>query len=201
MSLPAAENSTQQQRIQREQHEDVFEIGSARDGAVRSGLCQLRDTDLGRRVLPQGCDRRHRRLQLRYHGAMPGDVFRPRWRLLPRSVPARQRRLCLRSEGAPRSRRITPRRDFKSDRRSFEIDQARTRPPQDVAGAVFACTSTIAAFPRTTAGPATPSRRSRRECRPRSARAPRPRRSRAQSRRRRPVPRSRDCAARPSPWS
>ena len=65
----------------------------------------------------------------------------------------------------------------------------------------FALPQLTAAFPRTTAGPATPSRRSRRGCRPRPGPAPPPRRSRARPRRRRPGPRSRGCAANPNPWS
>src|SRR5947209_8592675 len=61
--------------------------------------------------------------------------------------------------------------------------------------------ATAAAFPRTREGPGTPSRRSRRECRPRLPPAPPPRHSRARPRRRRPGPRNRDCAANPTPWS
>jgi hypothetical protein len=60
--------------------------------------------------------------------------------------------------------------------------------------------SLTAAFPRMTTGLATPSRRSRRECRPRPAPAPPPRRSPARPRRRRPAPRNRGCALHPSPW-
>jgi hypothetical protein len=83
------------------------------------------------------------------------------------------------------------------------------RGPQCLEGSlVFACSlqsaeqiaPITAAFPRTTAGPATLNRRSRRGCRLRPGQVRPPRRSPAPPRRRRPGPRSRGCALNQNPW-